>query len=197
VSAPRLYRLLFDSRDQGQWFLGGPRDAAGREPHHPYTFTVGERVEVPDGLVVPVDNPGHPLDFSFGSFAMPVVTEPVGALLESVAGADVQRIPVRVQGRSEPYEILNVVTVLDCIDRERTIGELWTEEDGDTDEVGGYQSVYELWLDPDRIGGARIFRPAGWLLVMAVTEEVKLALEDAGVSGLTFQAISTAGSAST
>ena len=90
-----------------------------------------------------------------------------------------------------------MLRIVDCIDRERTIGELWTEEDGDTDEVGGYRIVFELWLDPDRIGDVQIFRPAGWLLVMAVTEEVKLALEDAGVSGLTFQAISTVGSAST
>ncbi len=151
MSAPRLYHSWFDSRDQDQWFLGDPHDPAGRMVY-PESFTGGERVEVPDGLVVPVDNPGHPLDFSFGSFDMPVVTEPVGALLDRIAGADVQRIPVRVQGRSEPYEILNVVTVVDCIDRERTIGELWTEEDGDTDEVGGYRIVYELWLEsrPDR-----------------------------------------------
>ncbi len=192
----RFYRPWFDSRDRAQWFLGDPHDVAGREVD-PFVFTVGERVEVPDGLVVPVDNPGHPVDFSFGSFAMPVVTEPVGALLESVAAADVQRIPVRVQGRSEPYEILNVVTVVDCIDRERTNGKLWTEEDDEPSKLGGYRMVFELWLDPDRIGGAQIFRLAERHVVMAVTEDVKLALEDAGVSGLTFKAISTVGSAST
>ncbi len=196
MSAPRLYRPWFDSRDRAQWFLGDPHDPAGRMVN-PYGFTVGERVEVPDGLVVPVDNPGHPLDFSFGSSDMPVVTEPVGALLDGIASDDVQRIPVRVQGRTEPYEILNVVTVVDCIDRERTNGKLWTEEDDEPSKLGGYRTVYELWLDPDRIGAARIFRLAGWLVVMAVTEDMKLALEDAGVSGLTFKAISTVGSAST
>lgn len=189
MSTARLYRLWFDSRDQGQWFLGEPRDVSGREVD-PFIFKGGERVDVPDGLVVPVDNAGHPLDFSFGSFDMPVVTEPVGALLDTLAAADVQRIPVRVEGRSEPYEILNVVTVIDCIDRDRTIGDLWTEEDGDPSDVGDYQGVYELWLDPGRVGGARIFRPAGWLSVVAVTEDVKLALEDAKVSGLSFKAIS-------
>ena len=50
--------------------------------------------------------------------------------------------------------------------------------------------MYELWLDPGRVGGARILRPAGWLGVVAVTEEVKLALEEAKVSGLSFKAIS-------
>ncbi len=190
MSTARLYRLWFDSRDRAQWFLGDPKDASGREVHHPYTFTRGQRLEVPDGLVVPVDNAGHALDFSFGSFDMPVVTEPVGALLDAMAAAGVQRIPVRVEGRSERYEILNVVTVIDCIDRDRTIGDLWTEEDcdpeedGDAEEIGGYRMVFELRLDPGRVGGARIFRPAGWLGVVAVTEDVKLALEDAKVTGL-------------
>jgi len=179
VSATRLYRLWFDSRDRTQWFLGDPHDPAGRMVN-PDSFTGGERVEVPDGLVVPVDNPGRPLDFSFGSLTMPVVTEPVGALLERIAPDDVQRIPVHVQGRTEPYEILNVVRIVDCIDRERTNGKLWTAEHGEPEEIGGYGMVFELRLDPNRIGDAQIFRPAGWIVVVAVTEEVKLAWRTPG-----------------
>lgn len=195
MSAARLHRLLFDSRDQDQWFLGAPRDATGRELD-PFIFMDGERLEVPDRLVVPIDNAGHPLDFSFGAFDMPVVTEPVAALLARIATADVQRIPVRVEGRSEPYEILNVVTVIDCIDRGRTVGALWTEEHGQPSKIGGYRTADELWLDPARIEDARIFRPAGWSIVMAVTDDVKLALEDAKVSGLRFKDILTADGAS-
>jgi hypothetical protein len=52
--------------------------------------------------------------------------------------------------------------------------------------VGHYKNVRGLKVDPAKIGDAHIFRPWGWLVVLIVSEHIKRALEQEGITGTKF-----------
>lgn len=197
----RLYRL--EIGDQDQWYVDGLVDQAADGPGwtaisgetgpelDPRIFVRGEAVDVTGAsLSMRVGSPGNPVDFAFGVFLLPVVARQVGALIERLAPGDVQRIPVEVKGHPGPYEILNVTATVDCIDTDRTVGERWTEADHRSDLAGQWRGVYDLRLDGEVVGRSRIFRVAGWTNALVVTEDIKGALVDAGVSGLRYRPVS-------
>jgi hypothetical protein len=62
----------------------------------------------------------------------------------------------------------------------------WRPEDERPDKLGKYRNVVGLKVDPARVGGANIFRPWGWIVVLLVSERVKLALEAEGITGPLF-----------
>ncbi|MEJ7764251.1 MAG: suppressor of fused domain protein [Acidimicrobiales bacterium] len=194
--------MVFDDRDRGGWYLGAPIvDPSSAPPGSvwettengarldPKIFCRGERVELSARPVVPIERRGKPRDCHFGSFDMLVVSQRVGALVETLAPGDVQRIPVDVEGVAEPYEILNVVAVLDRIDPERTAGQRWPDDH--PHNAGRWRAVYELVLRAEDLGGPRIFRLSGWSVGVVVTEEIKRALQNARVSGIRFVPIKT------
>ncbi|AKJ07745.1 Hypothetical protein AA314_09371 [Archangium gephyra] len=41
-------------------------------------------------------------------------------------------------------------------------------------------------IDPSKVGDAEIFRPWGWQTIILVSERVKQAMEEAGVTGTRF-----------
>ncbi|QRO02755.1 hypothetical protein JRI60_31910 [Archangium violaceum] len=118
-----------------------------------------------------------------------MVTERVVSLFQSLElEKEVQFIPAQVEGRSEPYFILNVLQVIRCIDDARCEEvAYWTPEDGEPELVGKYQKVYGLKVDPARLGDANICRPWGWTGAIIVTERIKLAMDDAGITGTRFR----------
>lgn len=198
------YRVSFDDTLADQWFLGDLADAARiAPPQSPApsplgnrlderTFRQGVKIELPEGvrLVLRVREPGVPLGFSFASYDMPVVSERVGQLLESLAPDDVQRIPVEVVDPVDVpgnWEILNIVALLDCIDHEHTQALRWDESDHHRlDLLGQYKYIRGLWLHADRLESNRIFRLVGYPRWVIVTAEIKDALEEAGVFGLRY-----------
>ncbi|EPX65047.1 hypothetical protein D187_000472 [Cystobacter fuscus DSM 2262] len=52
--------------------------------------------------------------------------------------------------------------------------------------MGHYRNVVGLKVDPEKVGDAHIFRPWGWPVALIVSERVKRALEDEGLSGPRF-----------
>ena len=120
--------------------------------------------------------------------AIPVVSGRVVSIFKHLGLLDeVQFIPARVEGLSEPYFILNTLRIIRCIDDARCEEVLyWRPEDERPDKLGKYRNVVGLKVDPARVGGANIFRPWGWIVVLLVSERVKLALEAEGITGPLF-----------
>lgn len=141
-------------------------------------------------LSMRVRHPGNRVDFSFGPFLLPIVTERVGSLIECLSPADIQRIPLDVKDAPGSYEILNVVTKIACIDSHRTVGEKWTEADHRADLAGQWRGIYDLYLNTSGIGERRIFRVAGWTTALIVTDDLKTSLEQANVTGLDYRLVS-------
>jgi hypothetical protein len=117
----------------------------------------------------------------------PVVHAKVAAILGRLAPDDVQLLPVDVASQSEPYFIANVTRVVTCIDDEASEEvRYWKPEDGRPDKVGRYRAVSGMRIDPEKVGSARVFRTWGWTIALIVSEDVKEALEQAGITGVKF-----------
>jgi hypothetical protein len=201
----RSHFQLVDVEVPRRWYLNGLFDGTGRELDSRF-FTYGFPVElVPsmripsyeDGTIIDALPPlqvgtkrrGKPLDFTFTTTDMPVVTAKTAALLSTVADEDIQRIPALLARLGEEYEIINVVSRVPCIDPVRSNIMWWTEADGRPDKIGKPQMITKLVIDPERVIGHHIFRPEGWEVVVIVSDVVKEALEKARVSGVKFSKV--------
>lgn len=135
----------------------------------------------------PLDIPGRPLDFCWAAFSIPVVHERFVSLFEALRVEGVQFIPARVEGHAEPWYILNALQVIRCIDDARSAEvQYWKPEDDRPDKLGEYRAVHGMRIDPTKVGTARIFRPWGWHVALIVSQDIKEAIEGAGLSGARF-----------
>ncbi|MBN8467289.1 hypothetical protein JYJ95_12255 [Corallococcus exiguus] len=183
----RYYRLLDDVTLPGRWELGIPLDANGDEVEDPWVFREGRPVPQQQELLVPVEHPGTPLDFSLAGFSTPVVSARVAAVFSELAAQDIQLVPVSVSGDAGPYAILVATRLIRCIDDEASAEVIrWTPQDGRPERVGQYRDVDGMRIDPTQVGYARVFRTWGWSIALIVSEDIKLALERIRATGMQF-----------
>jgi hypothetical protein len=189
----RYFDLCDDLHIPGRWALGTPVDPRGQESGS-WLFVRGEPVQVEGLLRVPVLQRGKPLDFSLADAgAIPIVSEKVAEVLARIAPADVQLFPTKVGSHPEPYFLVNVARLVKCID-DKASREVryWKPEDGRPEKVGKYRAVYGLRVDPAQVGDANVFRTWGWAITLAVSEEIKDALEGIGATGVKFEDVTSA-----
>ena len=180
------FDLLDDTRFPGRWQLASPFDGQQNEID-PWQFKQGQLLELGCVPRFPLDISGNPLDFSLAAFSIPVVHSRVVELFERMRVDGVQFIPAQVEGHSEPWYILNALQVIRCIDDARSEEvQYWKPEDNRPDKVGQYRAVYGLRIDPAKVGNARIFRTWGWRVALILSEDLKVAMEAAGLSGTRF-----------
>jgi hypothetical protein len=117
----------------------------------------------------------------------PVVSEKVARVLAELAPGDVQLFPAEVESRPETYFVVNVARRVKCIDEAASEEVRYGEpEDNWPDELGYYESVYGMRIDPSKVGDAKVFRPWGYTGSLLVAEDVKVALKRTGATGLRF-----------
>ena len=181
----RYFQLRDDMRIPGRWVLSDPLDENGQEID-PWLFDEGKPLDLQGTLRLPQAQAGRALDFSLTTLAIPVVHARVVSLLErSGLQQQVQWLPAQVEGRPEPYFILNALRVIRCIDNPRCDQvQYWNAEDGEPDKVGQYRVVSGLRIDPSRVGNASIFRTWGWSVALIISEQLKQALEQENISGI-------------
>jgi hypothetical protein len=183
---PTYYDLLDDTRLPGRWQLGSPLDASGNDID-PWQFKKGKALELGGEPRFPLDLPGRPLDFSWAAFSIPIVNERFVRLFEQLRVEGVQFIPARVDDHSEPWYILNALRIIRCIDDARCEQvQYWKPEDNRPDKLGEYRAVYGMRIDPTKVGDAGIFRPWGWRVALIVSDDIKQAIETAGLCGSRF-----------
>lgn len=184
----RFFELSQDVQVPGCWHLGDPTKQNGEEID-PWIFTNGSSVRIDEQLKVPIYRPGKPLDFSTAGVGVtPVVHVRVATLFAELAPDDIQLLPVDIPAQPEQYCILVTKRLIRCIDDERsTEVRYWKPEDGRPEKVGKYRSVYRMRVDPEKAGDARVFRTWGWEIALVVSEDLKEAIERAGVTGAKFR----------
>ncbi len=183
----RYFELNDDMSRPDRWLLGDPLDEKGKEVRA-LQFMSGEPTHVDGCLRVPVYHAGTSLDFTcVDTGGFPVVTEKVARVLAELAPGDVQLFPAQVQSRSETYFVVNVARRVKCID-EATSEEVQygDPEENWPDELGYYQAVYGMRINPSQVGDAKVFRPWGYTGSLLVAGDVKEALERMGATGLRF-----------
>jgi hypothetical protein len=183
---PKYYELVDDRISHDRWHLGSPLDENG-EAIDPWQFDEGKLLDLGCIPRFPVDIPGRPLDFCWAAFSILVAHERFTRLFKSLDVEGVQFIPAQVEGHAGPWYILNALRVIRCIDDARsTEVQYWKPEDEQPEKVGEYRAVHGMRIDPSKVGDARIFRPWGWRVALIVSEDIKQAIESAGLSGARF-----------
>jgi hypothetical protein len=170
-----------------RWALDNPMDGSGQEIWHGL-MTDGVPISVQGPARIGLYAPGRPLDFSTTGLGFPIIHGKVKELFERLGlGGQMQVFPISVEGQSAPYYLLNLLRVVRCIDDARCeeVG-YRTVEDGYEDQIGEYYKVVGMRIDPSKVGDAEIFRPWGWQTVIIVSERVKRAMEESGITGALF-----------
>ena len=181
----RFFRILDAFSSPARWYLGGPMSDAAKDVD-PRSFTAGCRYEGAKSLVVPVESGSEPLDFTLASFDMPVVTARIAASLGILAPGEIQRIPVKVGALRRRYEVINVLTILNAINEDRSEITRWTEADGVPGKTGSYAGIGKLVLNRTALGASKIFRLKNWELPLIVSDVIKNALQKAHTTGIAF-----------
>jgi hypothetical protein len=142
-------------------------------------------------LRLPISNSGIPLDFYFTAFGVPIVTQTLRPTFQSPIKEDVQFIPAHISGNPD-FFVMNILTLMDCIDQERTEGQRWTTRDHRSDLAGEYRSVDRLVLETKRIDpDARVFRLKLAPPLVIIPESTKVSMELTGCKGAKFLPIDT------
>ena len=182
----QYFELLDDRQSHSRWHLGTPIDEQEQEVD-PWQFKKGRVLNLGCVPRFPLDIPGDSLDYCWAAFSIPVVHERVVQLFERLKVQDVQFIPARVERHTGPYFILNALRIIRCIDDSRCRRvDYWKPKDERPDKMGEYRVVSGMRIDPAKVGDARIFRPWGWRVALLISEDLKLALEQEGITGTRF-----------
>lgn len=183
------YRLLDDLYIPDRWDLDEPVTESGDEIDS-RLFTIAKRYEGQQQLYIPINIHGEPLDFTFAGFEMPVVRSEVCDIFEKFSKNDIQRIPVIIGDNTvEGFEILNILTQIDCVDEKRSEYEKWKKSDHRSDLAGEYRSFTLLKIDPDAVQGKNIFRIKKWEIEIIISDQLRLALESHGVNGVSYDLV--------
>lgn len=184
IKVVKYFRIEDSFDDKSRWRLGDPKvDGVALDPRF---FTKCKRYTGNIVLDVPIEKGVNPLDFTLGPFDMPVVTQRLGEMIESLAPAEIQRVPIRI-GRFGDYEILNILTLRDAIDEKLSEISRWEEKDGRPEKIGQYFAIGELVLNEKKINHSKILRLKDWKLPLIVCETIKQSLEKFGATGISFK----------
>ncbi|KAB8027420.1 imm11 family protein [Fluviispira multicolorata] len=135
-------------------------------------FSYGKRIELKNPLVIDKKSWGENFaDLNFGIGNVPYINERFIDCLKAVGETNYQLLPVTVLPEEKPYYILNTLNMIDCVDREHSVFNLWTEEDNRSDILGDFRGFGKMILDPKKVpDGVHFFRIKGWEVVTIVTK---------------------------
>lgn len=182
-----FYRVVEDTSHESYWWLGQVQsETQGFGGHQ---LTAGRHVDPPEKLRVRVQRSGAPTNFSFALAFVPIVSTRITELINKLAPGAVEAFPVEVGAHKTGYDALNVVRVLEAIDRERSEYILWKPEDERPDKIGQFRQVHPMVIKSDLRQEAGIFRPVGWEIALIVSAGLKKELERMGPLGVHFRAL--------
>ena len=185
----KYYDLHDDVYVPGRWHLRMPlyEEDGQEELFNVWQFKEGDLLSTHKPIRLSMKPRGTAIEFSH-ALGIPIVHHRVVSLFDRLGLHDeVQFIPVEIEGQTEPWFILNALRIIPCIDEARCEEVIhWLPEDNRPDKTGSYRNVAGLRVDPEKTAGARIFRPWGWKVILIVSESIKQALEQEGITGTRF-----------
>lgn len=115
------------------------------------------------------------------------------ALLEGLGlGSEIQYLPIRIRGEKSGqevgiYYVANYLRRIPCLDLEHSIGvEFFGPDWIRPEQRGKIAGVWRAALRKEAIGDARLFRVDEWPYIVAVREDVKRTMGEAGITGCYF-----------
>ncbi|SEK38455.1 hypothetical protein SAMN05444354_101436 [Stigmatella aurantiaca] len=174
--------------DVPQWLIDTPTRDSGEAFDEPWMFADGRVLSDPSHLKAQISHPGTKRAFVFSVIEKaPIVSEAVANVFRTMAPTDVQIFPVSIEGEPERHFVVNVTTVLDCIDEARCQEVQHYPEGSFPEYEGEYRWIYGLRITPSKTEGAHVFRLMKFKTAFIVSEDIKNALERVGNLGVSFE----------
>lgn len=161
--------------DESRWHL----DVSS--PEAPINIWACELLENPSPIHLQIFKDGKRVDYDSIPFAIPVVSRRFADVVSAITPRDIQRIPAIVAGDDGEWEVLNVLSRVDCIDLQRS----WIAPTF-RGEKPGKLSVNRLIIDRTRVGDHQVFRAKDWEVAFIISAKVKQALEAMGATGIEY-----------
>lgn len=177
----QYFKLAMANEDR--WTLAIERQYPNGRDVDIWAYSMGQHA-AEEAVPFIVDVEGEVVDFNPTAFGSIVVSSEMAELLSRFASSEIQRIPAVVRGADGDWEVLNVVSVVDCIDHKRSKIQYFPLDHAE--KPGKPRGIMNLVLDPDRAKGHHVFKPMDWLVATIVSADVKSALENAGISGVEY-----------
>lgn len=115
---------------------------------------------------------------------MPVVSSRLAECLLKNAIADIQLVPIAIDGTEQQHYILNVCSVLQCIAEPESQVMRWQRHDGRPEKVGAIRMLVNPVLTDEHHAGQAIFRVRGWEIMLLCTSTLGARLLHGGFSGI-------------
>ena len=182
----RYFHLRDDVHVPGRWHLGEVTTSAGPAPD------LLAASELPFGTHahVTMSHAGAPLEFCLTSFGVPVARRELADAVVSIAGRDVELVPLLVDADSR-FVVVHARRLVACLDESRSVFVKWTDRDHRADLAGRYRMVTKLFVDPQRIpASTHVFRIDGWPIALIISQSVRDVMERVGCLGARFEEVS-------
>lgn len=173
---PRWQLTIEPELENGEWWdvWAYSRGQPAQPP--PYPFTVFA--------------PGPKSELNIMTFGIYLVSQRVADVIERLAHDEIQLIPATLEGDPDRWLILNTLSIVDCIDYQRSIIDSYYPDDfHDPAKAGKPRGIVKLVIDPEKVGDHQIFRVKKWNVAMIVTEHLKTLLEESWAIGLRFEEV--------
>jgi hypothetical protein len=179
----KFYELAVGN-DVDAWHLEAKDEFADGSPVDLWAYSRCERVDRPKPVPFAIQYDGVRIDHYETAFCVTVVSRRLAELWQDLASDDIQRIPAEVDGDSGEWEVINIVACVDCIDH--TLSRITYYPTNHPEKPGKPRGVLRLALNPDRIGPHNVFHPRDWEVVTIVSNRVRQAMCEMGISGVDY-----------
>ena len=141
--------------------------------HDDYIFRKAKFVDIQNELYTTRAWGKKFVDFHFGLGDAIYINEKFVECLKTVGEKNYQLLPIVVYPGEKPYYILNILNLIDCVDRENSVYRLFTEEYGRPDLLGKFYTFTKMILDESKIPkDVHIFRLKGYEIAFFITNEL-------------------------
>jgi hypothetical protein len=160
-------------------------DKETKKIYDDYLFRKGKKIDIDAELVTTNESWGKKYtDFHLGIGGAYHVNDKFINCMKGVGETNYQLFPIKVLPDEKPYYILNILNVIDCVDREKSKFTLWTEADERPDLLGEYYRFDKMVLDRSKIPeGVHLFRVYGYDIVAVITKELAQEFEKNKIKG--------------
>ncbi|MCO6044521.1 hypothetical protein NG895_11450 [Aeoliella sp. ICT_H6.2] len=108
-------------------------------------------------------------------------------IIDEIAPDEIQRIPTVIAAEGS-WELINPLHVVDCIDHDRSDIQYYPPDHPRL--AGNPRMVVKLVINGNRTQGHDLFMAKGWRVATIVSERLRMALQDTGISGIDFWPVS-------
>lgn len=175
---------LIDSEVPDRWSLSAPAGPAPHESWAFWAFTAGKRLdpETYFGFRSTRIASGPELDLTFSAFNIPILNARAMQTVRTLECEDLQLIPLTIENVDAPYWIMVVTKLTHCFDWKSSKYELNPGTKSDLRMVGDW------YVDDSLISaGTRAFYVAEWPAALIVSDEIRVAIHEAGLTGVAFR----------